>query len=154
MFGTRPRRDNSSVPIEMKELGVVRIATPCRAKWEAMTGTARVRFCGACHKNVYNLSDLTADEARLLFTRSEGRLCVRFWARKDGTVITRDCPIGVRWRRYKWIAAALVFLQALAAAVWGLSDNRPGEGPLPYPVSENNYRMGKTMKNFGQNNAY
>jgi len=90
---------------EMKELGVVRLATPCPMKWGDMRGDARVRFCARCELNVFNLSGMTSHEARVLFKAHQGRLCVRFWARPDGTVVTRDCPVGVRLRRWKWFAA-------------------------------------------------
>jgi len=78
---------------DMRELGVVRIARPCPARWSTMEGDDKVRFCGLCGLDVYNLSALTADEARALMREREGgRLCVRFWTRSDGTVMTRDCP--------------------------------------------------------------
>jgi len=34
----------------------VRIAAPCPADWDRMLGNDRVRFCGQCSLNVYNLS--------------------------------------------------------------------------------------------------
>ena len=37
----------------------VRVASPCNASWDAMKGDDRVRFCGECQKNVYNLSAMT-----------------------------------------------------------------------------------------------
>ncbi len=92
-------------PEALKELGVVTLATPCRAKWSAMSGDDAVRWCQACEKNVYNLSALDALEARALLQESEGTVCVRFFRRPDGTVLTRDCPEGVRARRHRFIAA-------------------------------------------------
>src|SRR5690348_11198318 len=41
----------------------IQIASPCEASWDAMNGDDRVRFCGLCEKNVYNLSAMTRDEA-------------------------------------------------------------------------------------------
>ena len=60
-----------------------------------MSGDERVRFCGQCHHNVYNLSEMTAKEAEDLLSRHEGKLCVRFYRREDGTVMTSDCPVGL-----------------------------------------------------------
>src|SRR6516162_8887116 len=37
----------------------LRVASPCPADWNAMQGDDRVRFCGQCEKNVYNLSAMT-----------------------------------------------------------------------------------------------
>ncbi|WP_301002384.1 hypothetical protein [Capsulimonas corticalis] len=45
----------------------------------------------------------------------EGRLCVRFYQRKDGTMITRDCPVGVRIARRRFVAA-LSWAASLAVA--------------------------------------
>jgi hypothetical protein len=80
----------------MTILNTVRIASPCRASWNAMEGDDRARFCGTCRKHVYNLSALTAAEAVALVERTEGRLCGRFYRRRDGSVLTTDCPVGAR----------------------------------------------------------
>ena len=74
----------------------VRVAAPCRAGWERMTGNERVRFCDQCNLNVYNLSALTRRDAERLITSTEGRLCVRFYRRADGTILTQNCPRGLR----------------------------------------------------------
>jgi hypothetical protein len=104
---------------EMKELGIVRIASPCPMKWSQMSGDDTVRFCSRCEQNVFNLSGLTSNEARALLNEKQGRLCVRFWARADGTVVTRDCPLGVRLRRYRWFAAmAAVVSASITFASW------------------------------------
>ena len=70
----------------------VRVARPCSADWSAMEGTDRARHCALCRLTVYNLSEMTADEARAFVEGAEGRTCVRFYRRADGTVLTRDCP--------------------------------------------------------------
>ena len=74
----------------------IAVAEPCRASWDDMTGNQRVRFCGDCKLNVYNLSGMTTSEAEEMVRGTEGRLCVRFFRRADGTVLTRDCPRGLR----------------------------------------------------------
>jgi hypothetical protein len=73
----------------------VRIAAPCKADWDLMLGSERVRFCGQCNLNVYNLSSMTRSDAESLIARTEGRLCVRFYRRRDGSIITKDCPVGL-----------------------------------------------------------
>jgi len=74
----------------------IAIAKPCPANWDEMTGDERARFCQHCQKNVYNLSTMTAQEAVELVRAKEGKLCVRFYRRRDGTMLTSDCPVGVR----------------------------------------------------------
>jgi hypothetical protein len=61
-----------------------------------MDGDERVRFCRECNRNVYNLSAMTGREARSIMAEREGRLCVRFYQRRDGTVLTSDCPVGAK----------------------------------------------------------
>src|SRR3954451_5691753 len=85
-------------------LNNIRIASPCSADWDQMYGDDRKRFCGQCKLNVYNLSGMTTDEAEALIMNTEGRLCVRFYRRADGTVLTSDCPVG--WARVKQRARA------------------------------------------------
>ncbi|MGB8509886.1 MAG: hypothetical protein WCD76_16010 [Pyrinomonadaceae bacterium] len=77
----------------------VRVAAPCSADWERMSGDERVRFCAQCSLNVYNLSGMSRREAETLIMSAEGRLCVRFYRRADGTVLTKNCPVG--WRALK-----------------------------------------------------
>jgi hypothetical protein len=61
-----------------------------------MVGDERARYCGQCNLHVYNLSDMTRRQAETLITNTEGHLCVRFFRRADGTILTRNCPIGLR----------------------------------------------------------
>jgi hypothetical protein len=90
-------------------LNHVRIAAPCPADWDQMIGSERVRFCGQCSLNVYNLSGMTRSDAESLIAGTEGRLCVRFYRRFDGSIITKDCPVGLRAirRRVSYVAKAI-----------------------------------------------
>src|SRR6476660_5243948 len=80
-------------------LNYVRIASPCAANWNEMRGSERKRYCAMCKLNVYNLSDMTQSEAENFLINAEGRVCLRAFRRADGTVITKDCPVG--WARIK-----------------------------------------------------
>lgn len=94
----------------------VRIASPCPTSWEQMLGDEKVRYCNICSKNVYNLSAMSRNEAQLLIHRMEGKLCGLIYTRKDGTVMTSDCPVGLaalRKQIFKRVAA-------VAAVVIGL----------------------------------
>ncbi len=87
----------------------IRIASPCSADWNQMVGDDRVRHCQACNLNVYNFAAFTEQEIHTLLANREGRLCGRLFQRKDGTVLTQNCPVGVRAvvRRISRIAGAL-----------------------------------------------
>ncbi len=98
----------------------VKVAAPCPADWNAMTGNDRVRFCGQCELHVYNLSALTQTEAEHLIAKTEGRLCVRYFSRADGTVLTQNCPTGLRAARQKVSRWATAVLSAALSFAGGL----------------------------------
>jgi hypothetical protein len=103
----REARVRAKLPV----LDNIRVAAPCRAPWNAMTPVDgdRVRHCGDCNKRVYNLSQMTRDEAEALIVAHEGKLCVRYYRRTDGTIITKDCPVGVgKRRRRRFVAASIL----------------------------------------------
>lgn len=74
----------------------LRVASPCPTNWEQMSGDDRVRFCELCNLHVYNISQMTRKETEALITNTEGRICARLYRRSDGTIITKDCPVGLR----------------------------------------------------------
>jgi hypothetical protein len=94
----------------------IRIASPCSADWEKMRGNDRVRHCDLCNLNVYNFSAMTEPEIRKLLARREGLPCVRLHRRRDGTIITRNCPVGVKAvaRRISRVAGTIFSLLAAA----------------------------------------
>ena len=128
----------------------IKVATPCSADWEQMAGDDRVRHCGDCRLNVYNVAEMTRAETAALIRINEGkRVCMRLHRRPDGTLITQDCWERLRAaRRRGWMAfaAALVIVGLtqlglrMAALSWLLrwSHNRPPEvmtGAVAVPLS-------------------
>lgn len=105
-------------------LNNIKIASPCSADWNEMCGNERKRFCGDCKLNVYNLSGMTKYDAENLLAVSEGRLCVRYFQRSDGTILTADCPVG--WEKVKqrlsiFATAAFSMLVALVSGLMTVS---------------------------------
>jgi hypothetical protein len=91
-----------------------------------MPGDDRVRHCPECARSVFNLSGMTRAAAEELVLGAEGRVCIRFYRRPDGTVMTADCPVGQRraWRRWLAVGAAAAILIVLA--VVGRTATRSG----------------------------
>ena len=117
----------------------LRVASPCPADWSAMQGDDRMRFCGQCEKNVYNISAMTHAEAEALIREKEGKLCVRFFQRTDGTVLTADCPVGRRRKlnRRILVAAGAAGLTMAAAGFVGFQRmGRPAPVFVGQPVSD------------------
>jgi hypothetical protein len=71
-----------------------KIAAPCHARWEDMAGDERSRFCAQCDKRVYNFSRMSPEEISQFILDREGRACVRFYQRTDGTMLLENCPVG------------------------------------------------------------
>jgi len=110
--------DEARARTRLPVLDNIRVASPCSAAWAEMTGTERVRHCGACAKQVFNLSEMTRDEAEALIVEAGGKLCVRYYQRADGTILLKDCTIGVaRRRRRRILAAGAIALLAGGAAL-------------------------------------
>jgi hypothetical protein len=127
---SQPRQPlSASAPCALMLYGTLpleslQVASPCKESWDAMTGTDRVRFCSRCGQNVYNISQFTREEAEELIQQSERRLCTRLYRRRDGTVLTKDCPVGVRAIR-RWLGsfAALAAAIMILALGWLLPSN-------------------------------
>lgn len=100
-----------------------KIAEPCTANWDEMTGDEKTRFCGQCKLNVHNARMMTDEEVleKLMMTASGERVCMRIYRRQDGTFLTKNCPIGVRKlqervrRAAAFLAGGLSLLLSLAA---------------------------------------
>lgn len=114
------------------------VPSPCTASWDKMKGDDRVRHCSDCNKNVFNLSAMAAAEATtLLADNQNGDLCVRFYRRPDGTVMTSDCSTSTRafarrtLRKLPAMAGATVLALSAASAGAGQADPAP---PKVVPV--------------------
>jgi hypothetical protein len=129
-------------------LDKIKIASPCAANWDEMYGSERKRFCSECKLNVYNISEMTKQEGENFILRSEGRLCLRIYQRRDGTVITRDCPVGwarVKRRISRFRAAVLSFAGGLLAGILGVGAARALAEFTDYrkiPFSNDNVEFG------------
>ena len=128
----------------------LRVAAPCTADWNAMTGDARVRACAQCNKHVYNLSEMTRDEAEALILAKEGRLCVRYYKRLDGTILLKDCTVGVKQRRRRRIVAGAAAMLAATGAFGAVRSLQKVRAEIEH-VDETEVMMGDiAMPEMGQ----
>lgn len=122
----------------------LKVASPCPMLWDRLDKTEErgVRFCRECRKNVYNLIEISeADLNNLLTGATAGdSLCLRLYQRADGTVITNDCPVGLKkvrefWQRMKTGAvASLAFLISSTPAALG--QNKDGSATCKSKTSK------------------
>lgn len=111
-------------PLPTLDLDALDVAKPCPASWDAMEGDDRVRFCGQCHLNVYNLAGMTHDDAMALVQANTATgICIRLLRRQDGTVLTEACPVGLESarRRVRRVVTAATALLAAVGSWFGYS---------------------------------
>jgi hypothetical protein len=96
--------------LPLKDRAVIEIL--CPVSWDEMRGDNCVRFCGHCSLNVYNIADMTDKEAESVLAKGRNgeRICARLYRRPDGTVMTDNCPRGLRKIRNvsRWMHAKIV----------------------------------------------
>ena len=116
-FRIHKERLMSASPLRLK------VASPCSADWSSMEGDDTCRFCSLCQKNVYNLAGLSDAESRQLMEDHDGSVCVRFYQRSDGTVLTSNCPVGAAdgRRRIRKRVTALAFAGFVTAGIWNIA---------------------------------
>ena len=73
----------------------LKIESPCPKAWEEMTGDAKCRFCDHCQLHVHNLSAMTERERTRFTANANGRTCIAYVVRQDGSMITEG-----RWTRW------------------------------------------------------
>jgi hypothetical protein len=107
----------------------IRVATPCKADWNDMVGDERIRHCMKCDKDVFNLSQMTREDAESLLREKQGNLCARYFQRADGTILTSDCVVGKQQRRRRRVmaASAAALLAGGGAFTWKLMTHEQGE---------------------------
>ena len=134
----------------------LRVASPCPQSWDEMDGDERVRHCWRCDQDVYNLSELTREQAEALVFAREAPCARASTVAADGTILTSDCPPGRR--RYlalrglfgALVAAVLaIFCRALswpkqaaplAMDFVALSSHTTGIAMIPPPPPKRNHR--------------
>jgi hypothetical protein len=142
----------------------IEITSPCTVSWDEMRGAGgpggdeRVRFCGQCRQNVYNVEAMSRLEAHRLITAREGRVCVRILRRPDGTVVTADCWARLRAARRRgflpflgmMVLVGFTELMAIGAGLVRLRIFLARQPPAPVVVprpnlSPSDLRRGRTM---------
>jgi hypothetical protein len=90
----------------------------CPVSWDSMSGDDKVRLCSQCNLNVHNLSSMSEKEAAIMVKRRQTeRTCVFMYRRKDGSVVTDNCPRKLRDLRNKIAGAAAMFLLVLSYGI-------------------------------------
>jgi hypothetical protein len=113
---------NHKLPV----LASIRVASPCQADWTEMTGDRRSRFCTRCQTQVFNLSEMSREQAERLIIERNGDLCARYYQRADGTLLTADCH---QERKRRPVAAAAGIAAMLLGGSAAVSHQLADTGP-------------------------
>jgi len=143
------------------EIDQIEISSPCTVPWAEMRaadGDGRVRFCGQCRQNVYNVEEMSRREARRLIAAREGRVCVRILRRPDGTVVTADCWARLRAARRRgflpflgvMVLVGLTELIAIGVGLRRLQSLLRGTPPAPALRAPNVSRPGVLPPKLGE----
>ena len=113
-------------------LDSARIASPCPALWSEMEGDDEMRYCKLCKLNVFDVSQMTSEEAERMLREKSGRLCMRIYRRADGRILTKDCPVGVSGVRRRIVymcagAFAICFAALAKASTFWTSGETPAD---------------------------
>ena len=65
-----------------KQLFAVKLDYKCPYDWSKMKGDDRIRFCGACKKNVYNISKLSRQQAVDIINKKRATCACAFTSEK------------------------------------------------------------------------
>jgi hypothetical protein len=132
------------------DLDRIQIASPCSMKWENMKGDERTRLCADCNLSVHNVEGMSRSEVAALLERAvDGeRVCMRVVRRSDGTLLTRDCPVGkkIADRVKLRVASAALFFTGLFWLSLGRAENSPLMGemePMNPPIPTRQVGFGK-----------
>jgi Carboxypeptidase regulatory-like domain len=115
--------------LAMAALPKIGIASPCPANWNLMAGDDQVRYCPDCRLNVYNFSAMTSLEIQQIVAARTGRLCARFYQRPDGTMLTKNCPVGFRAAIRQTSRVAIAALTALVSIAPAFAKPRQAQPP-------------------------
>ena len=122
-------QSNDNTDKDTPILSSLKIAAPCTADWDSMIGTERERFCSSCSLNVYNVSSMSRSEAeQFLADRAGSKVCVQYFRRKDGTILSDNCPKGLRALRdgsKQLIRLASSFLALVISGLTAAQANDP-----------------------------
>jgi hypothetical protein len=80
-----------------------------------MAGDERIRVCGTCSQNVFQLGAFGEDEAEAFLATQEEES--QLFRRSDGTILLLDCPVGFRRRHARRVVSAAMIVTAMIALV-------------------------------------
>jgi flagella basal body P-ring formation protein FlgA len=98
----------------------ITVSRNCPVDWNSMKGDEKIRFCGKCNQSVYNLSEMTQEQAEEIIRQQNGDMCIRMYRRPDGKIMTKDCPKPVI-RPSVWVAGGAAAACILSIAAYALA---------------------------------
>ncbi len=103
------------------------ITRECPISWTAAELERPINFCNQCQKNVYNLTVMTDKQVEAIL-RGEGsaRPCIIMKRRKNGSLVTDNCPVRLRSMRSRVRLAATTLIVLAAGLLFSQSVDAQG----------------------------
>ncbi|MBL8193468.1 MAG: carboxypeptidase regulatory-like domain-containing protein [Blastocatellia bacterium] len=118
------------------KLETINLAFSCPMDWDKMAGDNQTRYCPECKLNVHNISSLSSIEATKLINSNEKGLCIKLYRRLDGTVLTKDCSIGIKVIKKKITTNMAVASLAILLCLSNVNAQTPVNLPQSPQVSQ------------------
>lgn len=132
------------------KLETINLAFSCPMDWDKMTGDNQTRYCPECKLSVYNISSLSSIEATKLINSNENELCIKLYRRADGTVLTKDCSVGIKVIKKKITTNIVVASLAVLLSIGNANAQTPSQLPqtpqssqLPQFPQKEDLKVGK-----------
>ncbi len=114
----------------------LRLVRGCEVSWESMVGDARVRHCGACDREVFDLTAMDPDEVEaFVLSRRANLPCLRMHVRPDGRYQDGPCEPAQRRMLKRALFAAITLgltgILGVLSADPGPTEARPPEVATP-----------------------
>lgn len=124
------------------------VAAPCPVKWEDMKGDEKRRVCAQCDCYVLKATQMTDEEVAEAITRAASgqRVCMQFYKRADGTILTKNCSVGVAAMReragrfVRWVASAVAVLLSSALGAARADDGSFANDPAGGTTTKQHWR--------------
>jgi Carboxypeptidase regulatory-like domain len=103
----------------------IRIEKPCGESWEAMPGDVRVRRCGSCDRDVYNVASMMPEQIEAMLAKPGPLPCMRIVRNHDGSLLAARNEQRPNVFVRASMALSTVMLMAGTAAAQGTGSAKP-----------------------------
>ena len=140
--------------VSLPVLDELTVPIQCFVPWDSLNGDDVARHCSSCNQTVHNVSAMSTVEAAAFVAANEHNVCLRFYKRPDGTIITRDCQEEIPLRQkgvirraglliLSWLGLSLIAGCGLCVQGKPATPKRGGQQANPVEVKQGDGQPGE-----------